>query len=78
MLAIDSMEFNRARRFLSRVSTPALDLSELDGGRGAYHAVIEQSLSSVHERFGTRTGWRVIAQKSHRELAEQVDQIDNP
>lgn len=75
MLAIDSPEFNKARRFLSRVDTPALDLSEIDGPPVSLQQAVQKSHASADTRFGTRTGWRSVADRSHAALAEAVTNL---
>jgi hypothetical protein len=76
MLSVDGPEFSSARRFLSRVGCPALDLMEIDGVKGV-RAAIESSRGSAGTRFGTRTGWRVVAQESHSRLEKTVNRLES-
>lgn len=72
MIAADTLEFKAARRFLAKVDCKAVHLSELEPNEKALRATILDSLSTSRTRFGSRTGWVEIAQRSHLALLREA------
>lgn len=72
VVAVDSMEFNRTRRFLQMADAQLLNLSEIEGPADALSRAIRLSLGSAERRYGTRSGWQAIAKASHDRLLERL------